>query len=186
MNGCTGLSSTMSRHSPLIGANRTILIFSWSSITACVPMKRWDERLRRVFIVSRHVLTQEKFHPLNTVPGRRFGACATTARSNGKAISFTYPRCWLKSRLDSSRSRKKNGRFVIVSICSVRSINEQTRSCQLKTGTVVTSKKCKPCARLICKGSPACTALSTTGWLMAREVVESRTIDNGTPAALMD
>ena len=69
MNGCTALSSTMFRHSPLIGANRTILIFFWSSITTSVPMKRWDERLRPVFIVSRHVLTQEKFHPLNTVPG---------------------------------------------------------------------------------------------------------------------
>jgi len=110
-------------------------------------MKRWDERLRLVFFRSLHVLTPEKFHPLSTVWARRFGACATTAKSNGAAISFTSRRCWPKSRLDSSRSRTRNGRFVIVFICSVRSINALKRSYQLKAGVDLTSKKCKPCAR---------------------------------------
>ena len=32
-------------------------------------MKRWDERLQQVFIVPLHVLTQEKFRSLSTIPG---------------------------------------------------------------------------------------------------------------------
>ena len=147
MNACTELLSTMSRHSPLIGASKTVLIFSWSSITGSALMKRWDERLRLVFIVPRHVLTRGKFQPLSTARTLRLGRCATTARSSGAAISFTSRRCWPKSRSDSSRSRKRNGRSVIVFICSVRSINDLKRCCQLKTGTDLTSKKCKPCAR---------------------------------------
>jgi transposase InsO family protein len=147
MNGCIEPLSRMSRHSQRTGANRTVLIFSWSSITGSVLMKRWDERLRRVFIVPRHVLTQEEFQLLSTVPAPRFDACATTARSSGTAISFTSRRSWPKSRWDSGRSRKRNGRFVIVFICSVRSINEQKRYCQLKSGTKLTAKNCKPCAR---------------------------------------
>src|SRR5258706_5882197 len=157
MNGCTALLNRMSRRSQLSGINRTILISSWSSITGSALMKGWDERRRGVFIVSLHAVTREKFHPLNTARPPRFGACAITARSNGVAISFTSRRCWLKSRLDSRRSRERSGRVDIDFICSVRSIHEEKRSCQLKTGIIITEKTVNHTPGLICKGCPTCT-----------------------------
>jgi len=68
MNGCTAPLSRMSRHNRRTDANKTNLIFIWSSITAIGLMKRWDERHRGVFIVPRHGLTLGKFQPLNTLP----------------------------------------------------------------------------------------------------------------------